>query len=46
MLWSMVKTFFDQPINNQFETYGSSRNIATGKEDDYTTGHGTTRWLQ
>ena len=30
------KIFFDQPINNNFKTYGKIRKIATGKGDDYT----------
>ena len=32
------KSFFDQPINNDYETYDNNKNIATGKRDDYTTG--------
>ena len=34
----MVKTFFDQPINNDVKTYENIRKIATGQGDDYTTG--------
>ena len=34
----MVKTFFDQPINNNLKTYDNIRKIATGPGDDYTTG--------
>ena len=34
----MVKTFFDQPINNDVKTYENIRTIATGQGDDYTTG--------
>ena len=34
----MVKFFFDQPINSNIKTYENMRKIATGKEDDYTTG--------
>ena len=33
----MVKTFFDQPINNDVKTYENIRKIATGQGDDYTT---------
>ena len=29
---------YDQPINNEIETYDEIRKIATGKGDDYTTG--------
>ena len=32
------KTVFDQPIKNDFKTYGSIRKIAYGQGDDYTTG--------
>ena len=32
------KNFFDQPINNNFETYDNIRKISTGKGDDYATG--------
>ena len=32
------KNVFDQPINNNFETYESIRKIASGLGDDYTTG--------
>ena len=32
------KSFFDQPINNDFKTYENIRKIATGQGDDYTTG--------
>ena len=31
------KNVFDQPINNDFKTYGNIRKIGTGKGDDYTT---------
>ena len=34
----MVKTLFNQPINNDFKTYENIRKIATGQGDDYTTG--------
>ena len=34
----MIKTFFYQPINNNFKTYKNIRKIATGKEDNYPTG--------
>ena len=30
--------FFDQPIKNNKATYENIRKIATGEEDDYTTG--------
>ena len=33
----MVKTF-NQPINNDIETYENIRKIATGQGDDFTTG--------
>ena len=29
---------FDQPINNDFKIYENIRKIATGQEDDYTSG--------
>ena len=32
------RNFYDQPINNQIKKYDESRKIATGKEDNYTTG--------
>ena len=32
------KNFFDQPINGMTKTYENIRKIATGQEDDYTTG--------
>ena len=32
------KTCFDQPINGKLKTFESSRKIATGEADDYTTG--------
>ena len=32
------KNFFDQPINSMAKTYENIRKIATGQEDDYTTG--------
>ena len=32
------KNVFDQPIKNDFKTYGSIRKIANGQGDDYTTG--------
>ena len=32
------KNFFDQPINSKLKTYENIRKIATGKEDDCTTG--------
>ena len=38
MSWQMVKTFFDQPINNDVKTYENIRKIATGQGDDYATG--------
>ena len=34
----MVKTFFDQPINNDTKTYENIRKTVTGQGDDYTTG--------
>ena len=33
------KNVFDQPIKNDFKTYGSIRKIAYGQGDDYTTGY-------
>ena len=33
------RNFFDQPINSMSKTYQNSREIATGKGDDYTTGY-------
>ena len=32
------RNFFDQPINSMSKTYQNIRKIATGKEDDFTTG--------
>ena len=32
------KKLFDQPINNDFKTYGKTRKNATGQGDDYTSG--------
>ena len=32
------KNFFDQPINSDLKIYENIRKIATGQEDDYTTG--------
>ena len=32
------RNVFDQPINSMNKTYENIRNIATGKDDDYTTG--------
>ena len=32
------RNFFNQPINSMSKTYKNIRKIATGKEDDYTTG--------
>ena len=32
------KNFFDQPFKNNLKTYESIQKIATGQEDDYTTG--------
>ena len=32
------KAFFDQPVKNDLITYENIRNIATGEEEDYTTG--------
>ena len=34
----MVKTLFNQPINNDFKTYENIRKIATGQRDYYATG--------
>ena len=34
----MEKTFLNQPIKNDRITYKNIRKIATGQEDDYTTG--------
>ena len=34
----MVKTLFNQPINNDFKTYENIRKIATGQGDDCTSG--------
>ena len=34
----MVKTLFNQPINNDFKTYENIWKIATGQRDYYTTG--------
>ena len=34
----MEKTFFDQPVKDNKVTYENIRQIATGKEDGYTTG--------
>ena len=34
----MEKNFFDQPIKNDKIIYENIRKIATGQEDDYTTG--------
>ena len=30
--------FYDQPVNSQIKKYDGIRKIATGQEDDYTTG--------
>ena len=38
MLWLIVKTFFDQPINSDLKTYDNIRKNSTGQGDDYTTG--------
>ena len=38
MSWLMVKTLFNQPINNDFKTYENIGKIATGQRDYYTTG--------
>ena len=32
------KSFFNQLVNNHYKTYENIKQIATGKEDDYTTG--------
>ena len=32
------KKLFDQPINNDFKTYGKTRKNATSQGDDYTSG--------
>ena len=32
------KNFFDQPIKNDFKTYGNIQKIATGEGDAYKTG--------
>ena len=32
------KSFFDQPINNDYKTYENIKKFATAKGDDYTTG--------
>ena len=32
------KNLFDQPINSKLKTYENIRRIATGQDDDYTTG--------
>ena len=32
------KHFFYQPIKNDLKTYDNIRKIATGQDDDYTTG--------
>ena len=32
------RNIFDQPINSMSKTYENIRKIATGKDDDYTTG--------
>ena len=32
------RNFFDQPINSMNKTYENIRKVATGKDDDYTTG--------
>ena len=32
------KNFFDQPINSRTKIYQNIRKIATGQEDDHTTG--------
>ena len=32
------KSFFDEPVKNDFRTYDNTRNIATNQGDDYTTG--------
>ena len=37
-VWIDGRNVFDQPINNIIKHYENIRKIATGKEDDYTTG--------
>ena len=37
-VWIDGRNVFDQPINNIIKNYENIRKIATGKEDDYTTG--------
>ena len=37
MLW-LMDNFFDQTVRNNLLTYGGIWKIATGQEDDYTTG--------
>ena len=32
------RNFFDQPIKDDLKTYDNIRKIATGQDDDYTTG--------
>ena len=32
------KNFYDQPVNDEMRKYDEIRKLATGKEDDYTTG--------
>ena len=32
------RNFFDQPIKNDLKTYDNITKIATGQDDDYTTG--------
>ena len=32
------RSFFDQPVKNDLRTYDNIRKIATGQDDDYTTG--------
>ena len=34
----MDKTFFDQPVKNNFKTYDNIRKIATSQGDDCATG--------
>ena len=38
MLWSLEKTFFDQPIKNHLRTNDNIWKIATGQGGDYITG--------
>ena len=39
-MWLLiVKTFFDQPINDDYKIYENIRKISTDKGDDYTTGY-------